>query len=111
MATLHRYVWTRCCRRTREISRTTSAAFTAILMTEPTHPDCATVSCRVSRPKGDTAMNIDRTLAALARQMDYLANTAMGDLSKDEADLFHTACDNINQLMESRDRANNGLPE
>jgi len=56
-------------------------------------------------------MNIDRTLAALARQMDYLANTAMGDLSKDEADLFHTACDNINQLMESRDRANNGLPE
>jgi hypothetical protein len=51
-------------------------------------------------------MNIDRTLAALARQMNYLANTAMGDLSKDEADLFHTACDNINQLMESRDRAN-----
>ena len=48
-------------------------------------------------------MNIDRTLAALARQMNYLANTAMGDLSKDEADWFHTACDNINQLMELRE--------
>lgn len=56
-------------------------------------------------------MNIDRTLAALARQMDYLANTAMGDLSKDEADLFHTACDAIDQLLENRDRRLNGPPD
>jgi hypothetical protein len=56
-------------------------------------------------------MNIDRTLAALARQMNYLANTAMGDLTHDEAELFNAACDNINQLMESRGRANNGPPD
>lgn len=56
-------------------------------------------------------MKIDRTLAALARQMNWLANNAMGDLSKDEADLFHTACDNINQLMELIDRRENGPPD
>ena len=56
-------------------------------------------------------MNLDRTLAALARQMNYLAETAIGDLSKEEADLFHTACDAINQLMELIDRRENGQPE
>ncbi len=56
-------------------------------------------------------MNIDRTLAALARQMNYLANTAMGDLTHDEAELFHTACDNINSMMELIDRRENGPPD
>jgi hypothetical protein len=48
-------------------------------------------------------MMIDSKLAALARQMNRMASTDMGDLSKDEANLFHTACDTVNQLMESRD--------
>ncbi len=56
-------------------------------------------------------MNIDRTLAALTRQMNYLAKTAMGDLTHDEAYLFHTACAAINQLMELIDSRENGPPD
>lgn len=56
-------------------------------------------------------MEIDTKLAALARHMNRMANNDMGDLSKDEADLFHTACDTINQLMESRERKEDEPPD
>jgi hypothetical protein len=49
-------------------------------------------------------MEINTKLASLARHMNRMAASDMADLSKDEADLFHTACDAINQLMESRER-------
>jgi hypothetical protein len=43
--------------------------------------------------------------------MHYLAANEMGDLTHGEAELFHTACDNINQLMELIDRRENGPPD